>query len=154
MNVTYRSRLFAGLVITLATWRVPHVKQDLLTVPEHLVLGGVCVADSLLGVYVVSCVLLFVFLIFIQGVVSLFSIYELDCFSGIFHPSFMPTSSNLTHDWYALYFGKNLRNAWCVPEGEVSLDMICCCLEIRDNISWDCMPKTSNPRHDWCFLCL
>ena len=62
MNMTYRIRLFTGLVITLATRRVPHVEQDLLTLPEYLrsslVFGGIRVAYSLVF-YVVSCVLLF-----------------------------------------------------------------------------------------------
>ena len=52
--------------------------------------GGVRVAYSLVF-YVVSCVILFVclsFFIFSHGVVSLFSIYEFDCPSGIFRPSF------------------------------------------------------------------
>ena len=63
MNVTYRIGLFPGFVITYATRRVPHVEQDLLTLPEHtispLVFSGVRVAYSLVF-YVVSCVLLFV----------------------------------------------------------------------------------------------
>ena len=67
MNVTYRIRLFTGFVITQATRRVPHVEQDLLTLPEHLisplVFGGVRVVYSLVF-YVVSCVLLFVCLSF------------------------------------------------------------------------------------------
>ena len=60
MNMTYRKRLFTGFVITLATRRVPHVEQDLLTLPEHLrsplVFGGVRVVYSLVF-YVVSCVM-------------------------------------------------------------------------------------------------
>ena len=38
--------------------------------------------------FLCTIICLFVFLIFSHGVVSLFSIYELDCSSGIFHPSF------------------------------------------------------------------
>ena len=70
------------------------MEQDLLTLPEHLILppvfGGFRVAQSLVF-YVVSCVLLFGclgFFIFSHNVVSLFSIYEFDCSSDIFHPSF------------------------------------------------------------------
>ena len=73
---------------------VPHVEQDLLTLPAHLrsplVFGGVCVSYSLVF-YVVSCVLLFVCLSFsfLAMVLCLFSIYEFDCPSGIFRPSFI-----------------------------------------------------------------
>ena len=99
MNVTYRIRLFIGFVITWATRRVPHVEQDLLTLPEHLrsplVFGGVRVAYSLVF-YVVSCVLLFVCLSLSFSflfIVSLFSIYEFDCLSGIFRPSSLPANN-------------------------------------------------------------
>ena len=44
---------------------------------------------------VVSCVLLFVLFRFSHGVVSLFSIYEFDCPSGIFRPSFQRSSAPL-----------------------------------------------------------
>ena len=97
MNVTYRIRLFTGFVITWATRRVTHAEQFLLTLPEHLrstqVLGGVRVVYSLV-LYVVSCVLLFVWLsvclfIFSHVAVNLFSIYDFDCPSGIFRPSFI-----------------------------------------------------------------
>ena len=106
MNVTYGIlRLFTGFVLTWATRRVPNVKQDLLTLMEHLrsppVFGGVCVAYSLV-LYVVSCVLLtilFVFFIFSHGVVSLFSIYEFDCPSGIFHPSFQMIHFYSSQPW-------------------------------------------------------
>ena len=54
---------------------------------QPLVLGGVLIDYSLVF-YVVSYVLLFVLFIFSQGVVSLFSIYEFDCPSGIFRPFF------------------------------------------------------------------
>ena len=68
MNVTYRVRLFTGFVITYSIRRVPHVEQDLLTLPEHLrsplVFGGFRVVYSLVF-YVVSCVLLFVCLSFL-----------------------------------------------------------------------------------------
>ena len=51
----------------IATRRVPHVEQNLLILPDHLrsppVLGGVRVAKSLVF-YVVSSVLLFVYLSF------------------------------------------------------------------------------------------
>ena len=63
INVTYRIRLFTGFVISSATRRMPHLQQDLLTLPEHLrsplVFGRVRVVYSLVS-YVVSCVLLFV----------------------------------------------------------------------------------------------
>ena len=68
----------------------------LLTLPEHLrsrpVFGGVRVAQSFVF-YIVSSVLFFVclFFYFQPGVVSLFSIYELDSPSGIFGPSFTIT---------------------------------------------------------------
>ena len=94
MNVTYRIRLLTGFVITLATRRVPHVEQDLLTLPEHmrspLAFGWVHVAYSLVF-YVVSCVLLFVCLSFLYLAMALsvfFSIYEFDCLFGIFRPFF------------------------------------------------------------------
>ena len=70
------------------------MEQDLLTLPGHLrsplVFGGVRVVYSLVFC-VVSCVLLFICLSFFicsHGVVSLFSIYEFDCPSGTFRPSF------------------------------------------------------------------
>ena len=63
MNVTYRIWIFTGFVITQATRRVPHVTQDLLTLPEHLVFDGVRVIYSLVF-YVVSCGLLIVCLSF------------------------------------------------------------------------------------------
>ena len=36
-NVTYRIRLSSSFLLTQATRRVPHVEQDLLTLPEQLV---------------------------------------------------------------------------------------------------------------------
>ena len=67
MNVTYRIRLFTEFVISWATRRVPHLEQDLHTVPEHLrsplVFGGVRVVYSLVF-YIMSCGLLFLCLFF------------------------------------------------------------------------------------------
>ena len=65
-----------------------------LPLPDHLisplVFGGVCVAYSLfLCCVMCAIVCLFVFFIFSHGVVSLFSIYEFDCPSGIFRPCFL-----------------------------------------------------------------
>ena len=84
--------VFTWFVKTWATRQAPHVEQDMLTLSEYLrtplVFCGVRGAYSLIF-YVVSCVLLFVFFIFSHGVVSLFSIYEFDCPSGIFCPPFM-----------------------------------------------------------------
>ena len=68
---------------------LPYVKKNLPSLPEHrrspTVFGWVRVAYSLV-VYIVSCVLLFVFFIYSHGVVNLFSFYEFDCPSGIFRP--------------------------------------------------------------------
>ena len=72
---------------------MPHVELDLLTLPEHLRLLSFCwdscyLFFSFLCCFMCSIVYLFVFFIFSHGVVSLFSIYEFDCPSGIFPPSF------------------------------------------------------------------
>ena len=75
MNVIYRIRLFTGFVITRATRRVPHVEQDLLTLPEHLrsplvFLGGFVLFILQLPMLCHVCCCLFVFFIFGHGVVS------------------------------------------------------------------------------------
>ena len=62
--------LFTGFVITWATRRVPHLKQDLITLPEHLrsplAFGGVRVAKvfSFLCCVLCTTICLFVFFIF------------------------------------------------------------------------------------------
>ena len=90
--------------------KLPHVEQDLHTLPEYLrsplVFGGVRVVYSLVF-YVVSCVLLFVclsFFILSHGVVSLFSIYEFDCSSGIFRPSFWKVNCKKYTHYFSIRF--------------------------------------------------
>ena len=65
---------------------MPHVEQDLLTLPENLRspldFGGVRVFSFLCCV-MCTIVFLFVFFIFSHGFVSLFSIYEFDRPYGI-----------------------------------------------------------------------
>ena len=104
----FKNTFVVGLFYKFAKWAKPvsyckpYVEQDLLTLPEHLrsplVFGGVRLDYSLVF-YVVPCVLffcLFAFFIFRHGDVSLFSIYEFDCPSGIFHLSFYtPSKQNL-----------------------------------------------------------
>ena len=51
--------------------------------------GSCCLFFSFLCCVMCTIVCLFVFFIFSLVVVSLFSIYEFDCPSGIFRPSFM-----------------------------------------------------------------
>ena len=51
--------------------------------------GSCCLFFSFLCCVMCTIVCLFVILIFSHGVVSLFSIYEFDCLSGIFRPSFV-----------------------------------------------------------------
>ena len=78
---------------------MPHLEQDLLTLPEQMtspqVFGGVRVAKSLV-IYVVSSLYFFSVCLFIfsHGVVSLFSSYEFDSPSGIFRPSLL-----MTYNW-------------------------------------------------------
>ena len=50
--------------------------------------GSCCLFFSFLCCVMCIVVCLFVFFIFSHGVVSLFSIYQFDCTSGIFRPSF------------------------------------------------------------------
>ena len=96
MNVTYCIRLLTGFVITWATWRVPHVEQDLLTLQDRATeinpsfwLGSCCLFFSCLCCVMCTIVCLFVFFILRHDVVSLFWIYEFHCPSGMFHPSFI-----------------------------------------------------------------
>ena len=84
--MTYQIRLFIGFVITWATRRVSHVEQNLHTIPKNLSSSQFLVEFVLLS-GTTNC--LFVFLFISHGVVSLFSIYEFDCPSGIFRPSFI-----------------------------------------------------------------
>ena len=89
-----RIRLFLEFIIKRTARRVPHVEQDLLSLSEHVrslqVFGGVRVAFSFLSyivywvVFIVCLPVCFCFVFFCHGVVSLFSIYEFYCPSGIF----------------------------------------------------------------------
>ena len=90
-------------VIAWAKRRVPHVEQDLLTLPEHMrsppVYVGVSVA---LVISIICCVLctiicLFVFFFFSHFIVSLFSIYEFDCPAVLFSPLFFYILQRLYH---------------------------------------------------------
>ena len=54
-------------------------------------LGWCCSVFVFLCCFLCTIICLFVFFIFSNGVVSLFSIYEFDCSSGIFRPSFLMT---------------------------------------------------------------
>ena len=72
---------------------MPHVEQDLLTLSEHLRShrfwwGSCCLVFSFLCCVFCTIICRFVFLFFSHGVVGLFTIYDSDCPSGIFSPSF------------------------------------------------------------------
>ena len=60
-------------------------------------MGSCCLFFSFLCCVMCTIVCLFVFFCFSHGVVSLFSIYEVDCPSGIFRPSFNWKASRLKY---------------------------------------------------------
>ena len=80
---------------------MPEVEQDLLTTPEHLRLppvfgwGSCCLVFRFLCCVLYTIICLFAFLFFSHGVVSLFSIFEFDCSSVIFRPSFIIIRSQI-----------------------------------------------------------
>ena len=88
-NVTYQIRIITGFVLTCATRRVPHLEQDLLTLPEHLsspqcfLWGSYC--SMLCFVYYCLSIGFFLFF-FCHGVVCLFSTFECKCPSASFVP--------------------------------------------------------------------
>ena len=83
--------------------------QDLFTLPEHLRSplvfwwGSCFLFFSFLCCVMYTIVCLFVLFIFNHDVVSLFSIYEFDCPSGIFRPSFGPVKSFKPYAYICMY---------------------------------------------------
>ena len=91
-----------------ATRRVPHVEQDLLTLPEitpSFWWGTCCLFFSFLCCVMCTIVCLFVFFIFSHGAVSLFQISEFDCPFGSFRHSF--TLINGIHFYFTKYAIRN-----------------------------------------------
>ena len=64
--------------------------------------GSCCLFCSFLCCVMCTIVCLFVFFIFSHGVVSLLSIYEFDCPSGMFRPYFIETSCLTMFQYHAL----------------------------------------------------
>ena len=86
--------LLTEFEITWATRWMSHVEQDLLTLPEHLRSpsfwwGSCCLVFSFLGCVLCTIVCLFVFFFSHHDFVTLFLVYEFECPSGIFRPSFI-----------------------------------------------------------------
>ena len=72
--------------------------------------GSCCLFFSFLYCVMCTIVCLFVFFIFSHGVVSLFSIYDFDCPSGIFRPSFTLIRKKVKRFGLMNLFHRQLRN--------------------------------------------
>ena len=101
MKVTYQNRLFTGFAITWATQRVPHLEQDLLTLPEHLrlpqwfLVGSCCLFFSFLCCVMCTIVCLFIFFILIPGRIMVYKCPASTCLTVTSEP-LIQISWNLT----------------------------------------------------------
>ena len=123
------------------------------------------VAESLVF-YVVSYVLLFFCLsfIFIHGVVSLFSINELDCPSGIFRPSlakffnfifrYIDDVLSLNNPYFSQYL--HLIYILLIPVGLLHYLICPSILTETDNfttINFQFLSSNLLVRRNWCYVC-